>query len=170
MTASSAMNMIKELRSIFGERLQENVHMSNYTTAQVGGPADALLVAQSGDELEDFVRKVWALDLPLYILGSGSNMLVSDQGIHGVVIINRAHTIKVNAHVDPPGCGPNPAPFSAPLPARWRCVVFPAWNGLPPSPVRSAERFTGTPEHKVATQNRPLSWPKSCTVSRTRCL
>jgi UDP-N-acetylmuramate dehydrogenase len=102
MTASSARNMIKELRAIFGERLQENVRMANYTTAQVGGPADALLIAQSSDELEDFVRKVWALDLPLYIIGSGSNLLVSDLGIHGVVIINRAHTIKVNTHVDPP--------------------------------------------------------------------
>ena len=102
MSASSAKNMIKELRAIFGERLQENVHMANYTTAQVGGAADALLVAQSSDELEEFVRKVWALDLPLYLMGSGSNMLVSDLGIRGVVIINRAHTIKVNTHVDPP--------------------------------------------------------------------
>jgi len=102
MTVSSARNIIKELRTLFGERLQETVHMSNYTTAQVGGPADAVLVAQSGAELEDFVRKVWALNLPIYIMGSGSNLLVSDLGIRGVVIINRAHTIKVNMHVDPP--------------------------------------------------------------------
>lgn len=87
---------IEKLRQIFGDNLQENVVMSNYTTANVGGKADALLVVHSITELEDAVKHLWELDTPVFILGSGSNVLVSDEGIRGVVIINHAHNVKVN--------------------------------------------------------------------------
>ena len=40
--------------------------------------------------------------MPFLLLGSGSNILVSDAGIRGVVILNRARTIKIDAHHEPP--------------------------------------------------------------------
>ncbi len=94
--------LIDQLRAIYGSRLQENVLMANYTTAHVGGPADGLLIVHTAGELEETVRQLWALNAPFYILGSGSNVLFSDRGLRGVVIINRAKTVKIDVHTAPP--------------------------------------------------------------------
>ncbi len=93
--------LLEKLRAQFGSDLQEGVHMSNFTTMKVGGPADTLLIANSADQLADLVAALWQMDAPLTVLGSGSNLLVSDKGIRGVVVINHAHNIKVNTHTDP---------------------------------------------------------------------
>jgi len=93
---------LKELREQFGQRLQENVRLANYTAARVGGPADAFLVVNSADELEKCVKTLWEMKIPFLLLGGGANVLVSDRGFHGVVLLNRAHTIKIHAQNDPP--------------------------------------------------------------------
>jgi UDP-N-acetylmuramate dehydrogenase len=92
---------LKELRAAFGDHLQENALMANYTTARVGGPADALLVVQSLDELRSTVQNLWRMDVPFHLLGSGSNVLVSDTGVHEVIVINHARNIKVEVHNAP---------------------------------------------------------------------
>jgi len=89
------------LRDLFGSKLQENVKLSNFTTMNVGGPADALIIAHSAEELAKIVSEVWELDLPLHVLGGGSNLLVSDYGLIGVTIINHAHNIKINTKNPP---------------------------------------------------------------------
>jgi len=86
---------IKTLREAFGRKLQENVVLANYTTASIGGPADALLVVNYKDELESTIQSLCGLDIPFYIIGSGSNVLFSDNGVRGVVIINHARQIKI---------------------------------------------------------------------------
>jgi UDP-N-acetylenolpyruvoylglucosamine reductase len=72
-------------------RLQENVRLSNYTTARAGGPVTALLFAHSSQELADMCSSLlWDLDVPFKIIGSGSNVLVSDEGLDMVmIVINR---------------------------------------------------------------------------------
>lgn len=90
------------LRAAFGQRLQENVVMANYTTARLGGVADGLLVVNTPDELADAAARLWALEVPFYLLGSGSNILVSDSGVRGVVILNRARNVKIDMHHEPP--------------------------------------------------------------------
>jgi UDP-N-acetylmuramate dehydrogenase len=92
---------LTHLRSAFGERLQENVHLANYTTAHVGGPVDGFLIAQSADDLASFAAKLWSLDIPFRVIGTGANILVSDLGYRGVIIANHAHTIKIDAHLSP---------------------------------------------------------------------
>ena len=92
---------LEPLRAAFGGRLQENVLMANYTTAHVGGPVDAAIIAQSAAELENAVQSLWSMGTPFFLLGSGSNVLVSDAGIRGVVVINRAHTVKIDVHGPP---------------------------------------------------------------------
>ncbi len=96
------LSIIRELHEQFGERLQENVRLANYTAARVGGAVDALLVVNSADELEKAVTTLWNLDVPFIILGGGANVLVSDCGYRGVVLLNRAHTIKIHAQAEPP--------------------------------------------------------------------
>ncbi len=93
---------LEALRQYFGSHLQENVCMANYTTARVGGIADALLIVNDSRELESACCRLWEMEIPMTVLGSGSNVLISDAGIRGVVIINRAHAVRVNTHTDPP--------------------------------------------------------------------
>ncbi len=93
---------LASLRSAFGDRLQENVLLSGHTAARIGGPADALLLVRSTDELAHTVGKLWELDIPFILLGGGSNILVSDKGVRGVVIINRARKVKFFPQADPP--------------------------------------------------------------------
>lgn len=102
MASRSIQLPIEELRAQLGEHLQENVPLSSYTTARVGGIADAMIAVGSGEELEQAVTVLWNLKIPFFILGSGANVLVSDQGYHGVVILNRAHQIIVDIDSDPP--------------------------------------------------------------------
>jgi UDP-N-acetylmuramate dehydrogenase len=59
---------------------------------------DAAVIAQSAAELESAVQSLWDMGTPFFLLGSGSNVLVSDAGIRGMVVINRAHTVKIDTH------------------------------------------------------------------------
>jgi UDP-N-acetylmuramate dehydrogenase len=93
---------IKDLRAAFGERLQEDVSLANYTTAHLGGPADALLIATSADDIAQLASSLWKLQAPFKILGVGSNVLISDRGYRGVVIINHAHNIRIHAQGERP--------------------------------------------------------------------
>ncbi len=95
------MTMLPALRAAFGERLQENVPLAAYTSARIGGPADALIIARSADELAETVTRLWEMDAPYTILGGGSNVLVSDKGVRGVVVLNRAKEIRFETG-DPP--------------------------------------------------------------------
>jgi UDP-N-acetylmuramate dehydrogenase len=90
------------LRAAFPGVLQENAALAGYTTARVGGPADGIVVVGSATELEQAALRLWKLAVPFTILGYGSNVLVSDSGLRGVVIINRARSIIFDKE------GPNP--------------------------------------------------------------
>lgn len=89
------------LRAVFAERLQENVPLAPYTSARIGGPAEALLAVRSADELAMAVGRLWELGLPFLILGGGSNVLVSDRGVRGVVILNRARAVHFSLDEQP---------------------------------------------------------------------
>lgn len=91
-----------ELRTAFGHMLQENVSMANYTTARVGGPVPALISIHDLDELVKAAQTLWDLDVPFSVLGSGSNLLVSDKGLDRVILHNRAHNLKINTKSDSP--------------------------------------------------------------------
>jgi len=82
------------LQTVFGDRLQENVLIAPFTSARIGGFADALVTATSADELADIITRLWDMDVSYLLVGGGSNILVSDRGVRGVVVLNRAkHTI-----------------------------------------------------------------------------
>lgn len=93
---------IDELHAIFGDRIQEYVPLSNYTTARVGGKADGLLILHSIDEIKKAACCLWEQKIPFHILGTGANVLISDAGLRGVVLINRANTIKMDTHSESP--------------------------------------------------------------------
>ncbi|MGZ6346221.1 MAG: FAD-binding protein, partial [Anaerolineales bacterium] len=93
---------LSDLRSTFGDHMQENIPLSSYTAARIGGPADIIVVVHSSDELATAAEKLWKLNIPFNILGGGSNVLVSDKGFRGVVIINRARKVIFNTKAESP--------------------------------------------------------------------
>lgn len=98
------MNQAKmdELKQAFGSSLHENVSMANYTTARVGGPVPALISIHTLGDLSRCAETLWRLSIPFVILGSGSNILVSDKGLDAIVVHNRAHNLKIDTKSDPP--------------------------------------------------------------------
>ena len=71
-----------------------NEPLARYTTARIGGPADVLVEAASAKELKSLVVAARKWELPVTILGGGANVLVSDAGLRGLVIVNRAKRIE----------------------------------------------------------------------------
>ncbi len=93
---------LAKLREIFGDRLQENAPLAGYTSARIGGPADALIFVHSADELASAAGALWEMTLPFIILGGGSNVLVGDKGLRGVVIVNRARLVRFDTQAEQP--------------------------------------------------------------------
>lgn len=94
--------VLNALREAFGEGLQVNAPLAAYTSARVGGAADALLIARSVEELTAIATQLWAMDVPFRVLGGGSNVLVSDRGVRGVVVLNRAQRMVLHLETEPP--------------------------------------------------------------------
>jgi UDP-N-acetylmuramate dehydrogenase len=90
------------LRATFGERLQKDVPLARYTASRIGGPADFLLVANTANDLAEIGLQVWKLDFSFVVVGSGANVLVSDVGVRGLVIINRARQFWFHPQAEPP--------------------------------------------------------------------
>jgi UDP-N-acetylmuramate dehydrogenase len=93
---------LQTLRDAFGERLQVDVPLKRYTAARIGGNADFMLTANSSNQLAETVKLLWKLRMPFILLGSGSNVLISDTGIRQVVVLNRAKEIRFNTRTQPP--------------------------------------------------------------------
>ena len=90
------------LRQTFGPRLQEQAPLARYTAARLGGRADALLEVGTTQDLAAAVGLAWEHGWPYLILGGGSNVLVSDTGVRGLVILNRARRVRFDLAVDAP--------------------------------------------------------------------
>ena len=74
------------LRARFGGRARFDETLAPLTWWKIGGPADALVEVQSCDELAAVLQRVFKRRLPMFVLGSGSNLLVGDGGIRGIVV------------------------------------------------------------------------------------
>jgi len=66
--------------------LQDSRSMKDYTTFKIGGDADAVVHVRSGEALRTLLSRLTADGLPHLLIGCGSNLLVADEGIRGVVI------------------------------------------------------------------------------------
>jgi UDP-N-acetylmuramate dehydrogenase len=89
-----ATHPIDGLYARLGDKIKENVSLAPYTSARIGGPADILITAESADELARIVKLLQKLDFDYLMLGGGSNVLVSDKGVRGVVVLNRAKGVR----------------------------------------------------------------------------
>jgi UDP-N-acetylmuramate dehydrogenase len=74
------------LREAFGDRLEPNVPLAPLTTFKVGGAAEWFLEVRGADEVRRLMTLAHAAGVPVTILGGGSNVLVADTGVAGVVV------------------------------------------------------------------------------------
>ena len=70
--------------------------MAHHTTFRIGGPADLFLNCRSGAPLDQILPLLRGFGLPVYVIGRGSNLLVHDEGVRGVVVCTTGmHEIRV---------------------------------------------------------------------------
>ena len=112
-------------------RLHANVPLAPMTTFRVGGPAEWLIETRSSEEIVAALGVARRLGVPVTILGGGSNVLVSDSGIRGLVIRARGGEI---AQVSPDRVRADSAVTINGL-VRWTinrgCAGLEAWAGTP---------------------------------------
>ncbi len=90
-TASATASLLADgdrqaLQAILGERARFDESLAPFTSWKIGGPADALVQCHSEADVAAVMRLCFARKLPWFVLGSGSNLLVGDGGMRGIVI------------------------------------------------------------------------------------
>ena len=85
----TALDSLATVLEPLGE-LRRNERLARHTTFGVGGPADLFLTVRSADALARATNAAFEAGIPKFVLGSGSNILVADAGMRGLVLDNRA--------------------------------------------------------------------------------
>lgn len=75
------------LSSRFGSNVKFNEPMANHTSLRVGGPAEAYIVPENIESLKGLIKWSRQKQIPYLIIGDGTNLLVKDGGINGIVIV-----------------------------------------------------------------------------------
>lgn len=83
----------KALSEVFGDRPRLHEPLAGHTTLRLGGPAEVWVAVEKVTELITAVKLARQHEVPVFILGGGANLLISDAGIRGLVIENRANRV-----------------------------------------------------------------------------
>lgn len=86
--------LYQQFANEFGEQFKLDEPLAKYTSARVGGPAEALVIAKTSAELQHAAELAYTHHVPFIVMGGGSNVLVSDTGITGLVIFNRTKEVR----------------------------------------------------------------------------
>ncbi|MBQ2967497.1 MAG: UDP-N-acetylmuramate dehydrogenase [Clostridia bacterium] len=107
--------MIEKLVAICSnENVLTNEPMKHHTTFKVGGPADFLVFPETAEQLKAVLALVRQENAPLTVIGNGSNLLVSDKGIRGVVVCTvKMKNVSANGNEITAACGVSMAALAA---------------------------------------------------------
>lgn len=87
-------------------KIKLNETMKNHTSFKIGGNCDYFVMPENAEQLKGVINKAKELEIPFFVLGKGSNLLVSDSGIEGVVIsMQGLNEIKVSGDEITAGAG-----------------------------------------------------------------
>lgn len=84
-----------EIQRRIGVKTSRNESLARFTTMRVGGPADLFAEIHNLFELRALVRFARSREVPYFLLGRGSNLVISDAGIGGLVILDRAQQTRI---------------------------------------------------------------------------
>jgi UDP-N-acetylmuramate dehydrogenase len=87
----------REMERRLGLRAERDEPLASHTTMRVGGPADLLVTVKDRFALRGIVRLATSRGWPLLVLGRGSNVVASDRGVRGIVVLNRSAASEVDA-------------------------------------------------------------------------
>ncbi|HEX3077285.1 MAG TPA: UDP-N-acetylmuramate dehydrogenase [Lachnospiraceae bacterium] len=80
-------DIILKLKAILPESgIKENEPLSEHTTFKIGGPADYFVTPENIEQLKAVIKLVKECEVPYYVIGRGSNLLVGDKGFRGIII------------------------------------------------------------------------------------
>lgn len=85
-----------EIQRRIGVKTSRQEPLARFTTMRVGGPADLFAEVRNLFELRAIVRFARARGLPIFILGRGSDLVISDAGMGGLVVMNRAQQVRID--------------------------------------------------------------------------
>lgn len=88
-------NIYTQLHMVLGDRLKTNELLGRYTTFKVGGPADFFYEAKTKEEFVLAIQTARSLNIPIFLLGGGTNILIGDRGVRGFVIKNSTQGIAI---------------------------------------------------------------------------
>ncbi len=87
----------REMERRLGLRAERDEPLASHTTMRVGGPADRRVTVKDRFARRGIVRLATSRGWPLLVLGRGSNVVVSDRGVRGIVVLNRSAASEVDA-------------------------------------------------------------------------
>src|SRR5262245_24461314 len=93
------------LRKALGGGLLTEEPMKHHTTFRIGGPADFFFAARTPDQVVTALRTARETRVPVFLLGGGSNLLVSDDGFRGLVLKNACSDVEFDGTAAHVGCG-----------------------------------------------------------------
>lgn len=91
--AHARQNTFAEVAQAAGFAVGRQVSLASLTTFKIGGPADLLITVERIDGLIRLVELARGYGMPYLLLGGGSNVLIADAGIRGLVILNRCRQV-----------------------------------------------------------------------------
>lgn len=92
---ADALRLGTEIQRRLGVKTSRREPLSRFTTMRVGGPADLFAEVRNLFELRAIVRFARSRAVPLFIIGRGSDLVISDRGIPGLVVLNRAQGTRI---------------------------------------------------------------------------
>lgn len=87
---------LKQFQKLIGKKIKIGEPLAKYTTFKIGGPAKYFFIAHNNKDLVWVVNFAEKNNIPYYVFAGGSNILVSDKGFKGLVILNKADKIIFN--------------------------------------------------------------------------
>ena len=90
LTEEEQLKLSGDIQRRLGIRATRDEPLARFTTMRVGGPADLFAEARNLFELRGIVRFARSRDIPLFLIGRGSDLVVSDRGMGGLVVLVRA--------------------------------------------------------------------------------
>ncbi|MFA6296718.1 MAG: UDP-N-acetylmuramate dehydrogenase [Patescibacteria group bacterium] len=89
----------------FFEKCERDINLADHTTFKIGGPADYFYIAKNQEDLIEALKSVKEEGIKYYVLGGGSNVLVSDEGFRGLVIKIELDNLDIKENIIIVGAG-----------------------------------------------------------------
>ncbi|MDP9016842.1 MAG: FAD-binding protein, partial [Candidatus Eremiobacteraeota bacterium] len=89
-----------ELAALCEDRVRFDEPLAPYTSWKIGGPADASITIESESQLAEIMRFCLRRSMPWFVLGSGSNLLIGDGGLRGIVLRLSGAFTHISVHED----------------------------------------------------------------------